>query len=115
MMGKLKPCPFCGAGPLLNYDGTAHRVKCLTPSCYLRPEVCVWEKENAIAAWNQRVDPVKQQLAEALKLAYKEMCEMGDIMNGMDIVFPEDVKRATPAFDSARAALAAYDEESKTS
>jgi len=100
MVGKLKPCR-------VEKEHCEHWQN--------GEECCVCGKPPENKEPLTRVDPVKQQLAEALKLAYKEMCEMGDIMNGMDIVFPEDVKRATPAFDSARAALAAYDEESKTS
>lgn len=54
---------------------------------------------NELATENQR-------LREALKLAYGAMNYMGDILNGMDAVEPEDVDATSPAFEAVRAALA---------
>ena len=46
-----------------------------------------------------------ERLREVLKLAYGAMNYLGDVLNGMDAVEPEDEAATTPAFDAVRAAL----------
>ena len=44
-------------------------------------------------------------LERALREAFGAMNYMGDILNGMDAVLPEDAAKITPAFATVRAAL----------
>lgn len=53
-------------------------------------------------------------LLETIKLAYDAMNYMGDILNGMDAVMPEDEQATTAAFSAVRAALEKHDALSDT-
>lgn len=66
---KLLPCPHCG-GPArrwpYQHDRTRHSYGCESMSCVN----ATWEEdddETARAVWNQRVDPLKAELVEALE------------------------------------------------
>ncbi len=48
-------------------------------------------------------------LVQVIKLAYDAMNYMGDILNGMDAVMPEDEQATTAAFTAVRAALEKHD------
>lgn len=72
-MTEPKPCPFCGAAPLVgpknperDGDGWAF-VVCKNPACHVKPqcadydlpdegpETAEWHRENAARKWNIRV------------------------------------------------------------
>lgn len=62
-MEELKPCPFCGGEPSVNFDPDgikdtkgrkwAYTVSC--DRCCARTGVC-WSGEMAIKAWNRRAN-----------------------------------------------------------
>lgn len=62
MTEKLKPCPFCGEEPYLQFresDKTLldveFYVECANPYCGVEPVTSGFEtEEDAIAAWNRR-------------------------------------------------------------
>lgn len=54
--------------------------------------------------WYLRGDEIFR-LREALRLAEAAMNYMGDVLNNMDAVEPEDLAITKPAFEAARAAL----------
>ena len=63
-------------------------------------------KEDELAmeyAVSQRVRVIA--LERALREAFGAMNYMGDILNGMDAVLPEDAAKITPAFATVHAAL----------
>ena len=71
---KLKPCPFCGRIPVaihaeLDFNPPEFFVMCPNPlDC--KTGTCTDNQPTeaeAIAAWNTRVDPVKDALVEALQ------------------------------------------------
>jgi hypothetical protein len=79
MSDKLRPCPWCGgdasfkAFPAWNNKIEA-AARCLNSTCRVQPRGLLVDGEAAaIAAWNQRVDPVKAQLVEALVAALPQM------------------------------------------
>lgn len=63
-MPEVKPCPFCGAKPILdkneNYNGeTIYQVYC--PSSVVRVETTWFDNEEAaIEAWNRRTNDRKR-------------------------------------------------------
>lgn len=56
-----KPCPFCGAQPIIQpWHGGGPRkrlVGCDNDDCDLRPCVARSTRGKAIAAWNRRAEP----------------------------------------------------------
>lgn len=66
------------------------------------------EAVNSLPALLDQIDSQAaeiERLREVLKLAYGAMNYLGDVLNGMDAVEPEDEAATTPAFDAVRAAL----------
>ena len=55
-MVVLKPCPFCGAEPVLSPDYFGrYDVRCLNTGCEIMPSTRVYDKaEDAAASWNRR-------------------------------------------------------------
>jgi hypothetical protein len=60
---------------------------------------------------NARLMAAAPALLSALKSALGAMNYMGDQLNAIDLVEPEDEEVVTPAFDAVRAALAKVGEE----
>ena len=58
MSVELKPCPFCGAEPVLSQDYFGrYDVRCLNTGCEIMPSTRVYDKaEDAAASWNRRAD-----------------------------------------------------------
>ena len=53
----LKPCPFCGAIPILVYDEDYEewQVSCICSSCEVLPNTFFFDTEaKATSAWNRR-------------------------------------------------------------
>jgi hypothetical protein len=96
-MNELKPCPFCGGTPILELfnDGFFDyaRIRC----CRVMFDWCGDETgEQAIAAWNRRVDA--RQLA--LKTRVCPMCE--DCPDGCPVETPKDSRNIVTNADRIR-------------
>ena len=51
-MKRIKPCPYCGADPIITLIGGYFKVRCINPECPGRQK---WvDKKLAIEAWNTR-------------------------------------------------------------
>ena len=97
MTYKLLPCPFCGGTPILELfnDGFFDyaRIRC----CGVMFDWCGDETgEQAIAAWNRRVDA--RQLA--LKTRVCPMCE--DCPDGCPVETPKDSRNIVTNADRIR-------------
>jgi hypothetical protein len=97
MTYKLLPCPFCGGTPILELfnDGFFDyaRIRC----CRVVFDWCGDETgEQAIAAWNRRVDA--RQFA--LKTKVCPMCE--DCPDGCPVETPRDSRNITTDADYTR-------------
>ena len=103
---KLRNCPFCGKDDL-TISVMKRWITC--GDCLAMGPSALTESE-AIAAWNARVDPVKAQLAEALRDADATLCacRYGSQRLGTDEQCNCDIHAAHRIL---RAALAAYDSE----
>ena len=57
-MVRLKPCPFCGAEPILGTDLYGrYDVRCLNVRCAVRPSTPVYETPiEASYMWNRRAE-----------------------------------------------------------
>jgi hypothetical protein len=54
-MDKLKPCPFCGAEPIIIREYDMTKVKCDNFECWILPATSYYtNEENAFEAWNER-------------------------------------------------------------
>lgn len=99
---KLKPCPFCGKTNKLDIDHLSKNdevaddwcVEC--DRCRFSQHAVHMTKQDAIAAWNTRVDPVKDEMYAALKALI-------GTLGTPDGYFPTAGK---PITDQARKALA---------
>ena len=58
MTERLKPCPYCGAEPVLSQDYFGrYDVRCLNTCCEISPSTRVHDKaEDAAASWNRRAE-----------------------------------------------------------
>jgi len=59
MNDELKRCPFCGGEAKLCEVNSNHWVNCVNLECD-GATICCRNKEEAIAAWNKRVQEVSQ-------------------------------------------------------
>ena len=59
-MAEIKPCPFCGSIATIHGEGSGYHVRCNNQrGCYaIGPWVNDRDSSKAIAAWNQRPEPV---------------------------------------------------------
>lgn len=58
-MEKLKPCPFCGSSDMVILDdGYSWIVDCASETCPASPQTRGATRDDAISAWNTRVDVV---------------------------------------------------------
>ena len=59
-MTDLKPCPFCGSKPEWsshrNYKAAVYYIRCPNPDCMSAETKHYWNEEDAIKAWNRRVE-----------------------------------------------------------
>jgi Lar family restriction alleviation protein len=53
---ELKPCPFCGEVPEWFSDNSYPFIIACIGDCDIRPEYKSFLKEDAIAAWNKRME-----------------------------------------------------------
>lgn len=65
---RLKPCPFCGAEPVLSQDYWGrYDVRCLNTHCDVMPSTRVYDKaDDAAAIWNRRAKLQKEWLRPAI-------------------------------------------------
>lgn len=63
-MMELKPCPFCGNTPVLVRWGNKWCVECHSDDCEIRPETAIALKEEAVEAWNRRVNDDTERKAD---------------------------------------------------
>lgn len=58
MSVELKPCPFCGAEPVLSPDYFGrYDVRCLNADCKIMPATSVYlTPEDAAEVWNRRAE-----------------------------------------------------------
>lgn len=67
-MTELKPCPFCGAFPVIreNHSGSTFVVECVNELCRLQVKSCLTETEEAaIEIWNTRAEEAKAEPSTA--------------------------------------------------
>jgi uncharacterized protein (DUF1697 family) len=89
MEHTLKPCPWCGDDAevidmaVAGEPQSGFQVACIRARedtqdyCAVAPFTCVHRKRNeALAAWNTRVDPERQKLVEALTAAEKAEADL---------------------------------------
>jgi hypothetical protein len=58
-MEKLKPCPFCGSSDMVILDdGYSWIVDCASETCPASPQTLGATRDDALAAWNTRSEPV---------------------------------------------------------
>jgi transcription elongation factor Elf1 len=84
----LLPCPFCGAEArtcLLPVKRQLTRVLCMNDQCAIGPHEDFESEAEAIAAWNRRCDPVRDELVEALEQAAMELEEAAKLLTGRDM------------------------------
>ena len=108
MSSETKQCTGCGAtvtqeinGDLRDVSGSRFCPKpvgCVSVHTVSLPPVAI-KQEDALT-------PLEQELLAALKAANTLLNHMGDILNGMDAVTPEDQEMAAPIFEQVRAAIA---------
>lgn len=53
-MSDLKPCPFCGSEPNIDYEKGRWSVMCIRTACGLEPFTSGETREQVTAVWNRR-------------------------------------------------------------
>ncbi len=97
MQDKLKPCPFCGNIPELNYNTEAKKyyIQCEMQECNIGAGTLWLEQADVVSDWNTRAaDSINQALVDALK---------GNVNALKGVIRVAD--RKTIEFDAAHAAI----------
>lgn len=78
MSVELKPCPFCGAEPVLSPDYFGrYDVRCLNTGCEIMPSTRVYDKpEDAAASWNRRADLPRRLDGTAVNMTAQQFDEI---------------------------------------